>query len=122
MDQFVEGKNPYEILGLENGQSSTLDEIKKVSLRKEQRAAAVSWVTPPSLPSTHTPNTPLYACIYVSLSKQQQAYRRLALIKHPDKAKTPNAGGCAACRQQRQGYSSSMQRCCQPVCQLNTCL
>eukprot|EP00882_Tetradesmus_deserticola_P009183 GHRQ01009685.1.p1 GENE.GHRQ01009685.1~~GHRQ01009685.1.p1 ORF type:complete len:127 (+),score=50.68 GHRQ01009685.1:216-596(+) len=44
MDQFVEGKNPYTILGLEKGEQSTLDEIKK-------------------------------------------AYRRLALVKHPDKAK-----------------------------------
>jgi hypothetical protein len=30
MDQFVEGKNPYTILGLEQGEKSTLDEIKKV--------------------------------------------------------------------------------------------
>lgn len=30
MDQFIEGKNPYEILELKNGQQSTLEEIKKV--------------------------------------------------------------------------------------------
>ncbi|KAF8065588.1 hypothetical protein HT031_003189 [Scenedesmus sp. PABB004] len=47
MEQFVEGKNPYAILGLEDPKCG-IDDIKK-------------------------------------------AYRRLALIKHPDKAKTPNA-------------------------------
>jgi hypothetical protein len=31
MDSFIEGKNPYEILELENGQQSTTEEIKKVS-------------------------------------------------------------------------------------------
>lgn len=32
MDQFIEGKNPYKILELKNGQQSTLEEIKKVSM------------------------------------------------------------------------------------------
>jgi hypothetical protein len=34
MDQFVEGKNPYTILGLEKGQKSTPDDIKKVDTQR----------------------------------------------------------------------------------------
>lgn len=30
MEQFVEGKNPYDILGLEDGKQASADAIKKV--------------------------------------------------------------------------------------------
>lgn len=32
MDQLIEGQNPYELLGLENGQQSTLQDIKTVCM------------------------------------------------------------------------------------------
>lgn len=32
MDHFIEGQNPYEILGLEKGQQSTLQDIKTVCM------------------------------------------------------------------------------------------
>lgn len=56
MDQFVEGKNPYTILGLENGQQSTVDEIKKV--QSAIRGDTASHATSNSNTSAVTVRTP----------------------------------------------------------------
>jgi len=87
----VDGKNPYEILGLENGQQSTLDEIKKVwMLGCCCCGLAPRAGTTCPCKATPLPTTMSYAFLL-------QAYRRLALVKHPDKAKTPNAGLSSCC-------------------------
>lgn len=39
MDQLIEGQNPYELLGLENGQQSTLQDIKTVCMGGTAAAA-----------------------------------------------------------------------------------
>jgi hypothetical protein len=84
MEQFIEGKNPYEILELKDGQQSSLEEIKKVC-----RGLAFGWWQLLVLRDTAaaTDITNWHRCVL-------QAYRRLALVKHPDKnKKSPNAGG-----------------------------
>jgi hypothetical protein len=90
MDQFIEGKNPYVILELENGQKSSFEEIKKVRRAPGQPAAWGS--TPAAAVCDHA--VTCFLCL--------QAYRRLALVKHPDKAKNTNAGG----------YPEAVAACC----------
>lgn len=83
MDQFVEGKNPYTILGLDKGAQSTLDEIKKVGhiVLRRMHDIYSTW------------GSPAHAAAVLCCCCMLQAYRRLALIKHPDKAKNKETAG-----------------------------
>jgi hypothetical protein len=48
MDHFIDGQNPYELLGLENGQQSTLQDIKTVCMlwrgRQQQLMPLMLWM------------------------------------------------------------------------------
>ena len=75
MSEWAEDQDPYEVLGLSQRHESTEAEIKKVHTRASSGFASVS-------------STLVHTDDYVS----PQAYRLLALKKHPDKQpNNPNA-------------------------------
>jgi hypothetical protein len=84
MDQFVEGKNPYTILGLEQGAQSTFDEIKKVRFASMQQVHDDYGFCE---------RLELMLLLLLCCCCMLQAYRRLALVKHPDKAKNKETAG-----------------------------
>ena len=87
-------ENAYALLGLENGPAATEAEIKKVGRQASRggcrgSAAHRRRLSPPPLPAAppappalSTPNS----CLTLSLHTPcPQTYRKLALLKHPDK-------------------------------------
>ena len=149
-DWDFNGKSPYEVLGLEKGEESTPDAIKKVGMpplagrtgggrrqcnacaaaaapaagphgahtvsRRSERTcrgarpwhagglgqqphAGAATLSPPSARPARCAVPPADAAAQPAPRAAApprppsiaQAYRRLALLKHPDKAKTPNA-------------------------------
>lgn len=65
MDQFVEGKNPYTILGLENGQQSSIDEIKKV---RNAHTSTPGLFDVSQLPGVHNSSSTVTPCSFTGLS------------------------------------------------------
>jgi hypothetical protein len=87
MDGF-ENKNPYAILGLEQGHLASQDDIKKARLprpRAAPRAGCAAHASPGNPRSSCADARPRPA-------PSPQAYKKMVLVKHPDKRRgEPNA-------------------------------
>lgn len=64
--------------------------VREALLKRSRRCAEV-----PGLPAACRSTPAAAVCDHaLTCFLHLQAYRRLALVKHPDKAKNTNAGGC----------------------------